>query len=163
MSAVIDTNVPVIANGRGTHAGLNCVLACIEALSSVRSNGPVLLDDHDLILEEYRGHLSYAGQPGLGDAFFKWLWENQANPNHCRRVPITPVGPPRYFAEFPEDPELDGFDADDRKFVATAVSSGERPRILNASDTDWWQHHTALERNNVLVTFTCPELMEQGR
>ena len=156
---IVDTNVAVVANDRHTHAGLDCIMACVNALSEIRNNACVLVDDRGLILDEYARNLSRAGQPGVGDAFFKWLWESQWNPLHCRRIPITPMEPPRGFAEFPDDPELAMFDWDDRKFVATAIASGEEPRIFNATDRDWWEYRIALGRNSVGVEFLCPELM----
>ena len=119
----------------------------------------LLLDDRHLILQEYRRNLSFAGKPGAGDQFFRWLWHNQANPQHCRAVPITPE-PTREFAEFPDDPALESFDRDDRKFVAVAIASDTTPEILNAADTGWFQHRAALQRRGVNITFLCPELMQ---
>lgn len=131
MSVVIDTNVLVVANGKHPPASVACMQACMHALENAR-DGVTLIDDAQLILDEYRRHCSLAGQPGLGDAFFKWLWSNQANPHHCVQVPITPHAG-RGFAEFPPDAALEGFDASDRKFVAVALGSGRRAPVLNAS------------------------------
>lgn len=161
---VIDTNVPVVANGRASQAGDRCVEACITSLLDMRESRRVLLDTGGLILEEYRRNLSHSGQPGPGDAFFRWLWNNQANPDHCQQVPITPTqGEPRGFAEFPDDPDLATFDQSDRKFVAVVIASGERPPVLNAADTDWWIHRTALNRHGIEPRFLCPELMHGER
>ena len=155
---VIDTNVAVVANGKTEQAGPGCILNCIVRLRQVRDEYRVLLDSRNLILEEYLRNLHLSGQPGLGDAFFKWLFDNQANPEHCRRV-IVNHHPSRVFEEFPDDPSLSGFDQDDRKFVAVAVASGTGPTILNASDTDWWDYRHELRRYGVEVDFLCPELM----
>jgi hypothetical protein len=163
-TVVLDTNVAVVANLRTEQAGDDCERVCITTLLEVRESRRVLLDESGAILEEYRRHLSPSGQPGVGDAFFKWLWVNQANPECCRQVPITPIyGGTRVFEEFPDDPDLAAFDPSDRKFVAVAVASGERPRILNAADTDWWIHREALRRHGIEVGFLCPELMEGER
>lgn len=92
--------------------------------------------------------------------FFKWLWNNQGNPKWCLKVKITPKpGKKENYREFPDDPDLAGFDASDRKFVAIAVASGKNPPILNATDTDWWEYRVAFERNKISVNFLCPELM----
>lgn len=155
---VVDTNVAVVANGKTPQAGHACRAACEGALLDVRDRRRVLLDARGAILEEYRRHLSPSGQPGLGDAFFKWLWVNQANPTHCRRVEITPDAA-RGYREFPDDRALDRFDRDDRVFVAVAIASREAPPILNASDTDWWEHRAALEKHGIRVEHLCPELM----
>jgi hypothetical protein len=139
MSAfVVDTNVPVVANGRSEQADPDCVLACIDALASVVDGGIVVLDDAMLIISEYMNNLRLAGQPGLGDAFLKWVWNVQADPRHCERVRVTPrQGVEDDFEEFPRAPELEDFDRSDRKFVAVAVGSRYQPYVLNAVDSDW--------------------------
>ena len=159
---VVDTNVPLVANGKAEQAGWECVAACVRTLRQVQAERRTLLDDKWLIIEEYRRNLSHTGQPGVGDAFFKWLWENQANPQHCRIVPVT-VQADREFTEFPDDPRLVSFDLADRKFVAVALASGAGPHVLNATDTDWWHDRQAVEENGVNVVFLCPELMERER
>src|SRR5207253_11247121 len=134
-----------------------CVEACIDRLIASQQHDVVLVDDGGLIFEEYQRYLAHKGQPGTGDAFFKWLWDNQANEAHCRRVPITPIHPdPRGFLEFPEDPRLATFDASDRKFVAVAIAAGSQPVIVNASDTDWWAARQVLAEHAVTVEFLCP-------
>jgi len=159
MSAfVVDTNVPVVANGRAEQAGPRCVLACLAALEEVHDSGVVVLDDGMRVLQEYMDNLSMSGQPGAGDFFMKWVWENQAVPAHCERITITPRGEaPDDFEEFPRDPELAGFDRADRKFVALALASARRPTVLNAVDSDWWVFGDALARHGVVVNNLCPE------
>ena len=159
---VVDTNVPVVANGKAEQADLECEYACVRKLIEIQSEHRTLLDDKQLIFKEYRRRLSHSGQPGVGDAFFKWLWENQRNQEHCRIVPVT-VSNDCEFAEFPDDPRLGSFDTDDRKFVAVALSSETDPQVLNAVDRDWWDHRQALAENGVNVLCLCPELMEQER
>ena len=163
-AVVMDTNVAVVANGKAPQAGDKCVGTCITTLLGMREHHRVLLDEQGLILEEYRRHLSPSGQPGAGDAFFKWLWDNQGNPDHCWQIPITPIHAGRRgFEQFPDDPDLASFDRNDRKFVAVAIASGERPSILNAADTDWWDHREALSRHGITLRFLCPELMQEER
>ena len=159
---VVDTNVPLVANGKADQAGWECEAACIRALRQVQAERRTLLDDKRLIIEEYRRKLCHSGQPGVGDAFFKWLWENQANPQHCRIVPVT-VHEVRGFEEFPDSARLSLFDRSDRKFVAVALAGGSSPKVLNAADTDWRDHRQALAENGVDVVFLCPELMEKER
>lgn len=157
-SVVVDTNVPIVANEQSPQAGVDCVLACVAALVDARTSQCVLVDEGGLILDEYRRHLSHSGEPNVGDSFFKWLWDNQGNHQHCRRVAITATGVDQ-FAEFPGDPALRTFDPSDRKFVATALASGVDPEVLNAVDRDWWECRTALAENGVRVRFLCPEHM----
>jgi len=156
---IVDTNVPIVANGHHDNAGLDCMQACASAL--VRAHGGrVLVDDLGLIFTEYSDNLAHSGQPGVGDAFFKWLWDNQANDNHCLKVEITPIDAGwRIFDEFPDDDRLRGFDRSDQKFVAVARASAWNAPILNASDTDWWPARHQLEEHGVVIEFLCPELM----
>lgn len=158
-AAVVDTNVPIVANGAANHATPDCVLRCVDRLEKIRKEQFILLDDGMYILNEYMSHLSLSGQPGMGDFFMKWVWLNQVNPLHCKRIHITPKRGNEDFEEFPNDPDLKGFDPSDRKFVAVALASGLNPPILNAVDTDWWDYHQPLQRNGIQIEFICPELM----
>lgn len=156
---IVDTNVCVVANGATPHVSDECRLACVNALGQIRESGKVLIDDMGLVLREYLGNLHVHGQPGVGDRFFKWLWDNQGQPELCHQVSIRPCPAPRGFEEFPDDAELDGFDQSDRKFVAIALASALNPSILNASDSDWWIFGAALARNGIHIVNLCPDLI----
>jgi len=161
---VVDTNVAVVANGAADHATPDCVLSCLDWIERVRKNGIILLDSAQLILKEYMNHLSLSGQPGAGDAFMKWVWVNQANPRCCEQVPITPnPSDENDIKEFPDDPNLQGFDPSDRKFVAVALISRKNPQVLNAVDTDWWNFRRVLRKYGVRIVFLCPDMMEGHR
>ena len=157
-AVVIDTNVAVVANGEAEQARVECQRTCIAKLVEVMSGCRILLDNRGLMLAEYRKNLRQSGQPGTGDAFFKWLHDNQANVRYCLKIAVAMHGG-RGFEEFPDDPALAGFDVDDRKFVAVSLASGLSPVLFNASDTDWWQFRDELALHGVLVFFLCPELM----
>jgi len=149
MKLIVDTNVAVVANGRrqSPQASPSCVLTCVGRLRDLQLRHTLVLDDGWRILREYLRELSSIGQPGVGDAFLKWVLTNQTNPRRCEQVHITPrdaTQPDGEFCEFPADPALDGFDLSDRKFVAVAVAHAEHPPILNAVDTDWWPCCAAL-------------------
>ncbi|MCS6889192.1 hypothetical protein [Chloroflexus sp.] len=152
---IVDTNVPITANGDAAQASPECRLACIRALGIARSQQRIALDQLGLILQEYRRHLSPRGQPGVGDAFFKWLWNNQANSQVCTIVEITPSSDDREFAEFPADPRLHHFDRSDRKFVAVARAHPDHPPIINAVDTDWYVYQQELATHQVMVENVC--------
>lgn len=159
-AVVVDTNVAAVANGRHAKASPDCILTCIQALEAVCNGQLILLDDGMRILEEYRSHLSLAGQPGPGDRFMKWLWSNHTNPERCRLVPITPTSTDESdFEEFPRDPELSAFDRNDRKFAAVGLASGQKFIVQDASDSDWWHFREPLRKNGVTIEFLCPELM----
>jgi hypothetical protein len=159
MSAfVVDTNVPVVANGKSEQAAPDCVIACINALDDIRTNGVIVLDDAMRILREYMTNLNMSGQPGVGDLFMKWAWSVQADENRCEQVCLTASDhDPDDFNEFPVDADLQAFDRSDRKFVAVALASRNTPVVLNAMDPDWAEHHVALKRSGVIVRFLCPQ------
>lgn len=160
-SVVVDTNVALTANGEAEQADPQCVMRCLQELVATINGRQVLLDDAGLILQEYLKQKPHGFPQGPGDAFFIWVHDNQANNAYIRTVPVTPLdNDPRGFAEFPDDAELIAFDQDDRKFVAVALASGDAPPILNATDTDWWIHRTALLRNGIRVKFLCQRLMK---
>jgi hypothetical protein len=160
-AAVVDTNVLVVANGRAAQAGPGCVANCVETLTQVQATGRIVLDDRLLILSEYLANASLSGQPGLGDAFLKWVWEHQAVAECCETVAVKPRD--GSFEEFPDTPELEGFDPSDRKFVAVAIASKNNPEVLNAVDSDWWDFRDVLTRNGVHVRFLCPEQFKRRR
>ena len=69
---------------------------------------------------------------------------------------VTNVKAWRWFDEFPDLEALSTFDRSDQTFVAVAVASGGSPPILNAVDSDWWQHRGALAAAGITCEFLCP-------
>lgn len=157
---VIDVNVLITANARETEqASPECVLNCIDALEMVRGN-VVVLDDSDLIFEDYQKYNSFRGQPGLGDAFFKWLHDNRYSSNHFEFVIVTPIHANEEIVTFENVPlELGGFDRKDHIWLAVARASRYSPTILNATDKDWKEWQERIESNGFVIKFLCPELM----
>ena len=158
---VMDTNVAVVANGEASQARPDCVTACVSRIKSIQKEESILVDDFGIILREYRRRLRPRGEPGIGHQFFLWLTDHLGDETRCRQVQVTPNGE-RGFEEFPDSEDLRDFDRDDRVFVAVAIASGVRPPVVNASDTDWWDHREALARHGVEIEFLCPELMPEA-
>ncbi len=158
MELVVDTNVPVVANGRSEQASPKCVSRCTVRLNQLMCSGKLVLDDSRRILKEYMANLRSAGQPGPGDAFLKWVHTNYSNPDRCDLVEITPRDASETdFEQFPPDAALADFDKTDRKFVAVALAHREQPPILQAVDTRWWELKEALIAAGVTVDFLCEE------
>jgi hypothetical protein len=154
---VVDTNVPLVASLKSS-VSPRCVLLCTQRLQRVMTSGCAVIDDDWRILREYGLKLSATGQPGLGDAFFKWVLTNQANPRRCKRVTITPKPDDENdFEEFPDHPDLAGFDPADRKFVAVAAACKDGPVILQAADSKWHGWAPSLAERNIEVEFLCLE------
>jgi len=156
---VVDTNVAIVANEKSEQASTDCKLSCINKIKEFNNNQHILvLDNLWLIISEYKNKLSQIGEPGIGDAFLKWVLTNQANPNRCQTVKITKTGIDS-FEEFPQDREdLEEFDRSDRKFVAVALAHPHKPTILNAVDSDWKNFELSLKKIGINLEFLCPEL-----
>ena len=158
-ASVVDTNVLVVANGANAQANAEpdsaCRLTAIDALTDIKDRRRLLLDAGGEILDEYRKHCNYSGQPGVGDQFFRWAHQNAAM---LASVRLTPHSRRRY-AEFPSDQALGPFDWDDRVFVAVAVAGPKPNRVVNAIDSDYRDHQHALQQAGVTVKEFCPNLL----
>ena len=86
IAVVVDTNVLVVANDPSHDAGPDCVIACVDLLEAIRERSIVVLDESRFIWSEYEGYVSYSGQPGIADAFFKWLHDNQPFPDRLQKI-----------------------------------------------------------------------------
>jgi len=157
VAVVVDTNVPMVASRLTPQANERCVAVCINRLAVIQESGGLLLDDSGHILREYTKNLGHSGQPGAGHAFAKWAHDHQAIAEKVTRVTITPTTDSnlRKYQEFPDHPALKNFDTSDQKFVAVAIANKKKPRILNAVDSDWWDHRDALAIAGVIVEFLC--------
>lgn len=157
LRAVVDTNVPLIAN-RKASVSEECVATCARQLAKLMKGGHLVLDEGWRIIGEYQNKLSPSGQPGPGDAFLKWVLTNHANPGRCTKVPVTRRGSdPNDFEEFPATRDLVGFDPSDRKFVAVAASDPSAPPVWQGFDSKWWGFRKILRREGIQVVFLCEQ------
>ena len=165
---VVDTNVPVVANGRDTdQADQACQIACIEAIVEIQEGRRVVLDDqgtpsadvgYRTILDEYKDNLNFRGEPGVGDSFFKHVYNHQYTEDYVRRVPITGIDDDkRGFEELP----MNNLDPSDRKFLAAAVVA--QAPILNATESDWDEQQKLLNRLSIEVKQLCPHVIARPR
>ncbi len=149
---VVDTNVAIAANGRETHADLQCQRSCVERLATVVREETIAIDDAGLIFDEYARHLSRSGQPGVGDLFLKHVFDHQYQPGRIRRVTLRRSADTRRgFEDLPENT----LDPSDRKFLAVAVVAGAA--VLNATDSDWDEQTALLNQLQVQVHQLCPQ------
>lgn len=160
---VVDTNVPIAAN-RANGIDRQCANSCTKALLKIKQAGKLIVDNEGEIFDEYRRHLSLSGQPGTGDAFIRWAYNNRGRKDLVVEVEITPSSDGSgSYNEFPSSNDLSEFDRSDRKFVAVALKHGQGSRILNATDSDWWHYRDALARFRVEIEFICPERFQSNR
>ena len=161
---IVDTNVPIVANGRPDRArgsravSLSCRMAAVELLMKIIGSGTLVLDLAGEIQEEYHRHLSPQGQPGVGDRFY--LTALQSSPSQVERV-ILPRNPDGDYIDFPDAPALARFDRSDRKFAALARR--ERVPVSSATDSDWLDFRGPLAANGIDVDFVCGDNRETWR
>lgn len=154
-AVVIDTNVGIVANSKADVSEA-CELTCIQRLKEVTKNGHLVLDAGGQIFAEYLRYLSLSGEPGVGDAFMRWVNDHQHDEKSCTLVPLT-VRPDGQIVEFPTRQSLAGFDPSDEKFVAVAATHPDKPPIQVAVDRGWVRHRDALAEVEVEIEFLCPD------
>ena len=148
----IDTNVPVVANGRDDRdrpVAVECREAAVRFLMRVHGEGQrVVVDDAGKIEKEYRTYLHPSGQPGVGDRFYQSVLYRRL----CERVRL----PKRCDGEYADLPQavIDArFDRGDRVFAALAKREGIP--VVNAVDGDWLAARGVLNENGIRVEFLC--------
>ncbi|MGV2069099.1 hypothetical protein [Agrobacterium sp. 22-226-1] len=147
---VIDTNVPVVANGASANVNIDCRMAAVELLQSAIEKGVIFLDSAGDIQEEYRRYLDPKGQPGVGDRFYLEILNS--HPGRIARVDV-PKGTDGQYVDLPKPIIDSGFDPSDRKFAAVAAKA--KARVFNAVDTDWIEQRAVIEENGIPITFLC--------
>ncbi len=153
---IIDTNVLVVANGRSEQASLECEMHSINRLERIIATKDeiVLLDENREIMDEYQKHCHYSGQPGVGDMFFKFLYNHEYGTQKCRIINIKQSDGGEY-VDFPQDSNLANFDRSDRKFVALSRACQCDAVIINSVDSDWLEFSDALRRNGIIIDNLC--------
>ena len=158
MAVIVDTNVAWVASRRSEQASEDCVATCVERLEQINNDEVKLaLDRERRIIDEYQ-RLERLDRFSMGFQFYRWVEMNWSNPERCDLVSIKPVeGSEIEFEEFPDDPALDDFDPDDRKFIAVACAHPDNPPILQAVDEKWKDFLDALHQNGVTVEYLCED------
>ncbi len=147
---VIDTNVPIVANGQDTAIHIECRIAAIKFLQLALKSGTIFLDHGGEIQEEYRRYLNPKGQPGVGDWFY--LEVLNSNPEKVERVQVNKRADGEY-EDLPQPIIDSGFDPGDRKFAAVAMKAAAS--VYNAVDSDWLEKRVVIEENGIAIVFLC--------
>lgn len=152
---MVDTNVPIVANGRpdpnnGNPPSHDCRIAAVQFLQKILKNGTLVVDLAGEIQSEYRNHLNASGQPGVGDRFYQQVIN--CAPRITERVDLL-KRPDGEFVELPQALIDENFDKSDRKFAALANFTGAA--VVNATDSDWVHHRTTLKSCGIRVKFLC--------
>lgn len=160
MRYAIDENVLIVANGDKTpQANDACRAKAIDWLVKIKESKITLLDTEGKVLAKYREYCDMKGQPGTGDMFLRFLHENQANTQSVETISLQDDAT-REYIEFPDDEELSTFDRSDRIFVGLVIGSDKAARVLNAVDSDYSHHATALSKHSVKVEELCPDCLK---
>lgn len=152
----VDTNVPIVANGRDERPGakgmptIKCRAAAVAFLQKVLHEGVVLLDIEGAILREYKKYLNPSGQPGVGDRFYLEILNSK--PGIVQRVDL-PKRPDGEYIDLHQPVIDDGFDRGDWKFAALAKR--ENAPVINCVDSDWLIHAKVLTATGIVVKFLC--------
>ena len=162
---VIDTNVMITANkAAGCHEDdvinnyPSLVINCIELLQLIQKKGIFIVLDGDFeIINEYKNHLSFSGQPGVGDVFFKWLFNNcwSFPPSEVVMLHKTENG----YEEFSAELEAANVDLDDKKFFAASNAHPAKPDIFEATDSKWWIWCEAARQCGINIRFLDEQYM----
>lgn len=149
VTVIVDTNVPLVANGSCEGVSAACRLSTIDFLENLLHSGKIAIDLEGLIEEEYRNNLG-VGSPGVGNRFIQKFFSEAAN--RVVRVSAS-IDRHGHTKNFRFDGSLKNFDLSDRKFVAVAVETGAE--IYNATDSDWLEHKDELAKRGIKVRFLC--------
>lgn len=152
---VVDTNVPIVANGRPDPEDprpptIDCRIACVEFLQALVSDGLILLDSGGEMQVEYRRHLNPRGQPGVGDRFYQVIL--QSAPHLVERCDLPRRGDGQY-ADLAQSLIDIAFDPSDRKFAAMARREGVP--VYNATDSDWVNAAQTLAAEAIEIQHLC--------
>ncbi len=152
---IVDTNVPIVANGRsednvGKVVSVACRAAAITFLIDVLKNGKIFVDLAGEIQGEYHRYLNVFGQPGVGDRFYQEVLHSA--PTRIIRVELEKDANGE-FNDLASAIVNSGFDPSDRKFAA--LSTKVKVPVFNATDSDWVDHSLLLKANGVDVFNLC--------
>lgn len=153
MRRVVDTNVPIVANGtsdESNNPGIQCRLSSIEFLENIINNGKIVIDIDGEIQREYHRHLNPRGQPGVGDLFY--LTVLQSGVDRVERIDIKKNEDGEY-QNLPQEVIDAAFDPSDRKFAALAKK--EVIPVVNSTDSDWVESLEVLQNNGIEIIFLC--------
>ena len=161
---IVDTNVIAAANCLTDHLSDKDTLSCQKFLADLFQDNIytiIAIDTSFKVLGEYFKYSNPSGQPGIGDKFAKWIYNNQFNQDKCKRLEIHKNGEDGDYIEFPDTPSLNNFDLNDRKYVAICVAANKVPHIVNGTDSDWYNFAEAFLEEGISIENICCDELEK--
>ena len=166
---VVDTNIPIVANlirhpDPDSDVDDDLILNCIDAIEHIRKNKALVLDDNDVIFNQYSENISRHiqnrfGNLGSGDHFYIWVRDNRFSFPREDRVTVTKKDDS--YVEFPSSEEFKNFDPSDKIFIAVANKHKDKPTVLQGTDSKWWGYKEIFEAIGINILFLCPEYVER--
>jgi hypothetical protein len=147
---IVDTNIFIAANGKADQLAENDANKCRLFVGSLFSDTTISLDLQGEIFNEYFNHMNWSGQPGIGDAFVKYLWDRQYNKTICEKVDIK-KDKNGIYKQLRDKKDLLLFDPNDHKFIAVYLGSKNSAVICNACDSDWENNKLLLSKYQINV------------
>jgi hypothetical protein len=152
-ACIVDTNVPIVANGDNQETSYECRFHTVDFLESLMNSGTLIVDVEGLVEQEYYNNLRI-GYPGVGNRFLQHFFS--AHSHRVSRIELGPETKSGYEClEFKGS--LKNFDKSDRKFAALSVVTG-RPVYVSV-DSDWVISKDDLRKSGVKFTCLCGEDM----
>jgi len=147
---IIDTNVFVAANGGTDQLSEDDINRCKSFVALLFSKTIISIDAKSEIFSEYFRYMNRSGQPGIGDAYVKYLWDRQCDKTVCELVDIS-KNKNGVYKQLKGKEDLICFDPNDLKFIAVYLGSKFNTTICNASDRDWEENKSLLAKYNINV------------
>ena len=147
-ACIVDTNVPIVANGTNEAVCFECRFRTVEFLEKMMNSGILIVDLNGEVETEYWRNLR-TDYPGVGNRFIQHFLT--ANANRVQRVELTPTK--NGFEELEFAGPLKNFDLSDRKFAALSKATG-RPVYVSV-DSDWAISRDGLQKAGVTINFLC--------
>lgn len=141
--AVVDTNVLALANGKASHLGPNEEAVAAKWLAASLSTSKYLVDTAGAVIEEYSKYASRSGQPGVGDIFFRSIFQQAL-------VGYVDIGKTSDEVDECIPAKLRSFDQNDRKWLALFLK-GQADHIVNATDSDYQNSISELSDEGIVV------------
>jgi hypothetical protein len=158
---IIDTNVPIIAQGDSDYTE-DCQERCAHFMESIKYETHIVVIDSDYdLLVEYEKNATRYKQDSYLREFVKWLHRHKDNSSKVKKVNISQDSEKGYI-EVPQNLHALNFDWSDRKFIAVAIANDKIAPIIEAGDSKWIGWESALNNEGISVDFLCKkELWEK--
>lgn len=147
---IVDTNVPIVANGDNKAVCYECRFKTIDFLEKLMKSGRLVIDLGGAVETEYWNHLR-TNNPGVGNRFIQHFFAAHSDRIDRVEIEVEKGAEPHLAFSGP----LKNFDPSDRKFATLSKVTGQP--IYVAIDSDWAISGDDLRSVGVTIEFLCGE------